>query len=99
MPLRIPGTDRELDIPVHLSCRLEEVKDDSIICSNTNTSEKVEFQADTVLLALGMAAKHDVADSLRHSAPETEVFVVGDAVKPGLVGPAVMSAFMAAAYI
>jgi 2,4-dienoyl-CoA reductase-like NADH-dependent reductase (Old Yellow Enzyme family)/NADPH-dependent 2,4-dienoyl-CoA reductase/sulfur reductase-like enzyme len=89
----------KLDIPVHLSCMLEEVKDDSILCSNTKTSEKVEFPADTVLLALGMAAKQDVADSLRHSAPETEVFVVGDAVKPGLVGPAVMSAFRAAAYI
>ncbi len=90
---------KELKIPVYLNNRLEEVKDNSIVCTNLKTNEKVEYQADTVLLALGMASKHDVADALRHSAPETEVFVVGDAIKPGLVGPAVMSAFKAAAYI
>ncbi len=90
---------RELNIPVHLNCKLEEVKDDSIICGDIKTLGKTVFQADTVLLALGMVSRHDVADSLRHSAPETEIFIVGDAVKPGLVGPAVMSAFKAAAYI
>jgi thioredoxin reductase len=90
---------RKLNIPVHLNCKLEEVRDDSIICSNIQTFEKTVFQADTVLLALGMVSRHDVADSLRHSAPETEICIVGDAVKPGLVGPAVMSAFRAAAYI
>jgi 2,4-dienoyl-CoA reductase-like NADH-dependent reductase (Old Yellow Enzyme family)/thioredoxin reductase len=90
---------KELKIPVHLSNKLDEVKDKSVICTSVKTNEKVEYQADTVLLAIGMASKHDVADALRHSAPETEVFVVGDAIKPGLVGPAVMSAFKAAAYI
>ncbi|MBN1905204.1 MAG: FAD-dependent oxidoreductase [Deltaproteobacteria bacterium] len=90
---------KELKIPVHLSNKLDEVKDNSVKCANVKTNEKVEYQADTLLLAIGMASKHDVADALRHSAPETEVFVVGDAIKPGLVGPAVMSAFKAAAYI
>ncbi|NLD38928.1 MAG: FAD-dependent oxidoreductase [Desulfatiglans sp.] len=90
---------KELKIPVHLNSRLDEVKDKSIMCTNLKTNERVEFDADTVLLAIGMSSKHDVADALRHSAPETEVFVVGDAIKPGLVGPAVMSAFKAAAYI
>lgn len=63
------------------------------------TSEKIEFPADTVLLAVGMAAKRDVADSLRRCAPETEVFVVGDAMAVGTIASAVMSAFKAAAYI
>jgi 2,4-dienoyl-CoA reductase-like NADH-dependent reductase (Old Yellow Enzyme family)/thioredoxin reductase len=89
----------ELKIPVNLSSRLEEVKDKSVVCVDPATGKKSEFEADTVLLALGMAVDHSIADSLRHSAPETEVFVVGDAKKPGLVGPAVMSAFRAAAYI
>ncbi|NLA74697.1 MAG: FAD-dependent oxidoreductase, partial [Deltaproteobacteria bacterium] len=89
----------ELKIPLHLNCRLDEVKDKSVICTNVRTAEKVEFEADMVLLAIGMASKLDVVDSLRHSAPETEVFVVGDAVKPGLIGHAVMSGFKAAAYI
>jgi hypothetical protein len=52
-----------------------------------------------VLLALGVSARHDVVDSLRRSAPETEVFVVGDAVESGSIATAVMSAFKAAAYI
>jgi len=65
----------------------------------TAVGERIEFLADTVLLAVGMAARHDVADALRRSAPETEVFVVGDALEPGNIASAVRSAFKAAAYI
>jgi NADPH-dependent 2,4-dienoyl-CoA reductase/sulfur reductase-like enzyme len=90
---------QELAIPIHLNCKLEEVTDKTVVCRNTKTSEKIEFAADTVLLAAGMAAKHDAADSLRRSAPETEVFVVGDAMEVGTIASAVMSAFKAAAYI
>ncbi len=90
---------RELNIPLRLNLKLEEVKDNSIVCINVKTFEKIEIETDTVLLALGMASNHDVADSLRRSAPETEVHIVGDAIMPGLIGPAVMSAFRAAAYI
>jgi 2,4-dienoyl-CoA reductase-like NADH-dependent reductase (Old Yellow Enzyme family)/NADPH-dependent 2,4-dienoyl-CoA reductase/sulfur reductase-like enzyme len=144
----------ELQIPVHLNCRLEEVTDMAVICSRapgsaagagsgrrmpsrepetagetgvvgatpesetsraaaaasgapdattpgaaTAVGERIEFLADTVLLAVGMAARHDVADALRRSAPETEVFVVGDALEPGNIASAVRSAFKAAAYI
>jgi 2,4-dienoyl-CoA reductase-like NADH-dependent reductase (Old Yellow Enzyme family)/thioredoxin reductase len=89
----------ELEIPVRLNCRLEEVTDTAVICRDTATGERAEFAADTVLLAVGMAARHTVADSLRRSAPETEVFVVGDAAEVGSIATAVMSAFRAAAYI
>ena len=89
----------ELSIPLYLSCRLEEVTDTSVICRNTKASEKIEFAADTVLLAVGMAPRRDVADSLRRSAPETEVFVEGDAMEAGMIASAVMSAFKAAAYV
>jgi NADPH-dependent 2,4-dienoyl-CoA reductase/sulfur reductase-like enzyme len=89
----------ELQIPVHLNCRLEEVTDTSVVCRDTNTSERIEFPADTVLLAVGVVARHDVADALRRSAPETEVFVVGDALEVGSIAGAVMSGFKAAAYI
>ena len=40
-----------------------------------------------------------MVDELRRCTPETEVFVVGDAIEAGTVGPAIMSAFKAAAYI
>jgi 2,4-dienoyl-CoA reductase-like NADH-dependent reductase (Old Yellow Enzyme family)/thioredoxin reductase len=90
---------QELGIPVHLNCKLEEVTDRTAVCRDRKTSERIEFPADTVLLAVGMTAKHDVADALRRSVPETEVFVVGDASEVGTIATAVMSAFKAAAYI
>lgn len=90
---------KELEIRIYNNYKLTEVTDDSVICENTNTSDKLELPADTVLLALGMAPRHDIADKLRRSAPETEVYVVGDAIEAGTVGPAIMSAFKAAAYI
>ncbi|HHX75042.1 MAG TPA: FAD-dependent oxidoreductase [Firmicutes bacterium] len=86
-------------IPVHLSHRLEEVTDTAVYCRNMQTGERVEFPADTVLLALGVKPKYAVADALRRSAPETEVYVVGDAVEAGTIATAVMSAFKAAAAI
>ena len=90
---------KELEIPIQNNCKLIEITDNSVICENTNTSERLELPADTVLLALGMTPRYDVVDELRRSAPETEVYVVGDAIKAGTVGPAIMSAFKAAAYI
>ncbi len=89
----------ELNIPIHLNCRLEEVTDKTVVARDTKTSEKVEFPADTVLLAVGVSARYDVADSLRRSAPETEVFVVGDASEVGSIATAIRSAFKAAAYL
>jgi NADPH-dependent 2,4-dienoyl-CoA reductase/sulfur reductase-like enzyme len=89
----------ELDIPIHLNCKLEEVTDTAVVCRNMKSSAWIEFPADTVLLALGVSARSAVADSLRRSAPETEVFVVGDASEVGNIATAVRSAFKAAAYI
>ncbi len=89
----------ELGIPVRFDCRLEEVTDASVICRDTKENERVELPADTVLLAVGVAPRRDVACALRRSAPETEVFVVGDASEAGTIASAVMSAFRAAAHI
>lgn len=90
---------KDLEIPIKLNCRLEEVKDNSVIYFDANKNEKTELPADTVLLAIGVTPLHEVADALRHSAPETECHVVGDAIETGDIGPAVKSAFRAAAYI
>jgi len=70
-----------------------------VVCLNNGSSVRVKFPADTVLLAVGVSARLDVAESLRHSAPETEVHIVGDAREVGNIATAVMSAFKAAAYI
>ncbi len=97
--MELMATLKELDIPVRLNCKLEEVADRSILCRDMKSGERIELPADTVLLALGVSARQDAADALRRSAPETEVFVVGDAEEVGTIATAVMSAFKAAAYI
>jgi len=97
--MELMATLKELDIPIRLNCKLDEVADRSILCRDMKSGERIELPADTVLLALGVSARQDAADALRRSAPETEVFVVGDAAEVGTVATAVMSAFKAAAYI
>jgi pyruvate/2-oxoglutarate dehydrogenase complex dihydrolipoamide dehydrogenase (E3) component len=89
----------ELKISIRHNCRLEEVTDNSVVCRNVATSETIELPADTVLLAVGVASNNDVVNSLRHCAPETEVFVVGDASTVGNIALAVRSGFRAAAYL
>ncbi len=97
--MELMATLKELEIPIRLNCKLDEVADRSILCRDMQSGERIELPADTVLLALGVSARQDAADALRRSAPETEVFVVGDAAEVGTVATAVMSAFKAAAYI
>jgi 2,4-dienoyl-CoA reductase-like NADH-dependent reductase (Old Yellow Enzyme family)/thioredoxin reductase len=89
----------ELAIPIHFNCKLEEITDSAVVCRDTKSLKKVELPADTVLSAVGMISRSEVAESLRRCAPETEVFVVGDAAKVGTIATAVMSGFRAAAYI
>jgi 2,4-dienoyl-CoA reductase-like NADH-dependent reductase (Old Yellow Enzyme family)/thioredoxin reductase len=91
---------KKLNIPIHFNCRLDEIKDAAVICTDIEKSERIEFPADTVLLALGVVPNHGMADSLRKSAPNTEVFIVGDAYEVTTnLASAVLSAFKAAAYI
>jgi 2,4-dienoyl-CoA reductase-like NADH-dependent reductase (Old Yellow Enzyme family)/NADPH-dependent 2,4-dienoyl-CoA reductase/sulfur reductase-like enzyme len=86
----------EKGIPIHLNNRLEEVRDDRIICKDLVTGELVEYPCDTVLLSLGMVPLRDVAASLRRSAPETEVYIVGDALNVGNISTATNGGFQAA---
>jgi len=90
---------QQLDIPVKLNCRLEEVTDSMVVCRDTQSLQTMELPADTVLLATGVAARTDAAERLRRCAPETEVHIVGDALRVGNIASAVMSAFRAAADI
>ena len=89
----------ECNVPIHTSHKLLEVTDDGVVCLNLQTNETVTFKADTVLLALGMRPRWEVADKLRRCAPETEVFVVGDAVEAKTIAEATKSAFKAAAFL
>lgn len=86
-------------ISLHLNNRLEEVKDNKIICKDLTTGTLVEYPCDTVLLSLGMVPLSDVVASLRHSAPETDVFIVGDALAVGNISTATNGGFQAAVHI
>ena len=88
-----------LGIPLYFNCKLSEVTDTAVLCQDTVTGEIWEFAADTVLLALGMRPRHQLADTLRRSAPETEVYVVGDALYADNIASAIRTGFKAAAYI
>jgi thioredoxin reductase len=90
---------KEHNTPIHTSHQLKEVTDAGVVCLNLETNEDVTFEADTVLLALGMRPRFEVADSLRRCAPETEVFVVGDAIEAKTIAEATKSDFKAAAFL
>ncbi|MBR2521065.1 MAG: FAD-dependent oxidoreductase [Oscillospiraceae bacterium] len=89
----------EKNIPCRYSCKLEEILDDRIICADTVTGEKTEIPADNVLLAMGMTPRRKTVSELRHCAPETQVFIVGDALKIGNISTATNGAFGVAAHI
>ncbi|OFW55788.1 MAG: hypothetical protein A2133_02960 [Actinobacteria bacterium RBG_16_64_13] len=54
--MELMGLVDELAITIRLNRRLEEVTDSTVVCRDTRNSERMEFPADTVLLAVGMAA-------------------------------------------
>jgi 2,4-dienoyl-CoA reductase-like NADH-dependent reductase (Old Yellow Enzyme family)/NADPH-dependent 2,4-dienoyl-CoA reductase/sulfur reductase-like enzyme len=89
----------EKGIPLHLNNRLEEVKDDRIVCKDMVTGELVEYPCDTVLLSLGMVPLHDVVAELRHCTSETDVYIVGDALAVGNISTATNGGFQAAIHI
>ena len=89
----------EQDIKMHYSSTLAEVRDDCIVCRNVDTGETTEIPCDTVLLAVGMRAKWDLVEELRHCAPETSVYHVGDCRKAATICEAVNEAFQACLHI
>jgi 2,4-dienoyl-CoA reductase-like NADH-dependent reductase (Old Yellow Enzyme family)/thioredoxin reductase len=88
----------DMKIEVQWGTALSEVTDTGVTVTKDGKSKKIK--ADTVLLAMGVKPRAAVAESLRHCAPETEVFVVGDAKQVGgNVSFAVNGAFQAALHI
>ncbi|MCL1833823.1 MAG: hypothetical protein FWG49_04905, partial [Leptospirales bacterium] len=60
---------------------------------NAATGELSEIKCDTVLLAMGMKERWKLVDELRHSAPESNVHIVGDCRNVGTIAEAVNQAF------
>jgi NADPH-dependent 2,4-dienoyl-CoA reductase/sulfur reductase-like enzyme len=89
----------DLKLPVHYGTRLEEIRDDRIVCTDKKTGGKIEIEADTVLLAVGMRPRYELVEELRHAAPEAQVFIVGDAKAVGRLTNATNPGFQAALHI
>ncbi len=78
---------------VIMSHAVTEIGDTYAEIKDLNTGEKRRIECDTVLLAAGLKPRKETAEALRHCAPETEVFIVGDLKKPATIGDAVNAAF------
>ncbi|MDR3311182.1 MAG: FAD-dependent oxidoreductase [Oscillospiraceae bacterium] len=95
----IPQLLTERGIKAEWNTGLVAVTDKGAIIKSPEGKEE-EFEFDNILLSIGLRPRSKLADSLRHSAPETEVFIVGDAKKiGGNVSAAVNGAFQAAIHI
>jgi 2,4-dienoyl-CoA reductase-like NADH-dependent reductase (Old Yellow Enzyme family)/thioredoxin reductase len=89
----------ERNIPIHYHTRLLEVSEHSVTVSGADRKESFEIEADTVLLAVGLRPRYELIDSLRHTAPEASVYIVGDARKTGNISTATNQGFQAALHI
>ena len=85
-------------VKVITDTKLEEITDKSIKTINSRFQWK-EYEADTVVLALGMRKRKDTIEELRHLIPETEVYIIGDGKIIGNVYSAVHAGFDTAAEI
>ena len=85
----------ERKIPVLYGTALAQVKQGSIVTKNASTGELSEIECDTVLLAMGMRERWALVDELRHSAPESNVHIIGDCRNVATIAEAVNQAFQA----
>ena len=88
----------EREIPLLCGCTLTEILPDRVRCRMADGSER-ELPCDTVLLAMGMRPRQKQAEALRHCAPETSVFLVGDCEKAASIYEAVNQAFQVSLHI
>ena len=90
---------REKQIPVYYDTRLREIRDDCVVVEDRSRGTEREIPCDTVLLAMGRVPLREKVDELRHCAPETNVYIVGDCARPETIAEAVNGAFRACLHI
>ena len=76
-----------------IGVRPVEIRPDCVIAEDMSSGERMVLPCDTVLLACGMTPRHDEAMKFLHCCPETNFFIIGDAVCSGSVRDAVFQAF------
>jgi len=82
----------ENNVEIVTNTNVEEITTTGIKTINSNF-RKNEYEADTVVLAVGMKPRKQTINELRNLVPPTEVFVIGDGKEIGDVYTAVHSGF------
>ena len=90
---------KKAGVKVKFNMMLKEVKEKSIVCLDTAANEEVEIECDNLLLAAGLRPDRETVEALRHTIPEPDVYIVGDARAPQSIATAVNQGFGAAAEI
>ncbi len=72
---------KELAISIVTNTKVEEVTEKGVRTVDRNFRWS-EYEADSVVLAMGMRPRKEKVAELRRLVPETEVFVVGDCARP-----------------
>jgi 2,4-dienoyl-CoA reductase-like NADH-dependent reductase (Old Yellow Enzyme family)/NADPH-dependent 2,4-dienoyl-CoA reductase/sulfur reductase-like enzyme len=73
---------REYKVRIVTDSKMEEVTEKGIRAISRDF-KWTEYEADSVVLAMGMRPRKEKVAELRRLLPETEVYVVGDCAKPG----------------
>ncbi len=85
-------------VSIHFTSKLTSVTESGITVESSLTGETTAIDADNVLLAMGMVPVKE-AQAMRHCAPETDVYVVGDAKQAATIAEAVNQAFQVSLHI
>ena len=80
-------------LPVQYGAAVTEILPDRVICRKLATGETFSLPCDTVLLAVGMRERREEAETMRHCAPESGIYVIGDCMKAASISEAVNDAF------
>jgi pyruvate/2-oxoglutarate dehydrogenase complex dihydrolipoamide dehydrogenase (E3) component len=83
----------EKNVKLHTRTRVTRVTDEGVYAVNEKGQEQL-YEADTVLLAVGLKPKTAVVESLRNCAPD--FLVIGDCLKPATVLEAVHMGYFSA---
>jgi 2,4-dienoyl-CoA reductase-like NADH-dependent reductase (Old Yellow Enzyme family)/thioredoxin reductase len=72
---------KEYGIRIITGTKMEEVTEQGI-CTRGKDALLTEYEADSIVLAVGLRARKEKVAELRHLLPDTETFVVGDCLRP-----------------
>lgn len=80
---------RDTNIKIHVNTKAKAVTEEGLVCKTSDGD--TTFEADSILLAVGMKADRAVTESFYNAAPR--VFEIGDCVKPARVVDAVTNGY------